>query len=386
MHPVQHAAVAEMDYHHFFPRYFQFYSCSHRALHFILLDNGHVEENHKNIGAFSSGRAKTLQLEKMKLRIIHEVEATEQEDKCLSEYKQEMDLLMQEKMAHVEELRQIHADINAMGNVIKQAEESRNRALNTAKRIHEEYRPLKLDIDDMSECLTKEALDGLGDFKLGGQIIQTVKYANDLVLMAKEETVPQGMVDRLIEIGKCYGMEMNVEKAKVMKISRQPTQVTIEIDQKQLENVKCFKYLGSLLTDDGRRTCEIKSRIAMAKAAFSKKKNLFTSKFDLILRKKLVKCYIWSIALYGAETWTLRAVDQKHLESFEMWCWRRMEISWTDYVRNEEVLFRVSVLELMVYASWFCLAADILNVLAGAGICCVDVRPQHNKYAHLKDT
>jgi hypothetical protein len=72
---------------------------------------------------------------------------------------------------------------------------------------------------------------------------------------------------------------------------------------------------------------------------------------DLITRIKfcegyrsflLVKCYIWSIALYGAETWTLRAVDQKHLESFELWCWRRMEkISWTDHVRNEEVLLRV---------------------------------------------
>jgi hypothetical protein len=47
---------------------------------------------------------------------------------------------------------------------------------------------------------------------------------------------------------------------------------------------------------------------------------------------------IWSVALYSAETWTLRAVDQKHLESFEMWRWRRMEISWTHHVRNEEKL------------------------------------------------
>jgi hypothetical protein len=62
---------------------------------------------------------------------------------------------------------------------------------------------------------------------------------------------------------------------------------------------------------------------------------------DLEARKKLVKCYIWSIALYGAETWTLRAVDQKHLESFEMWCWRRMEISWTGLVRSEEVLLKI---------------------------------------------
>jgi len=132
------------------------------------------------------------------------------------------------------------------------------------------------------------------------------------------------------------------KKTKVMKISRQPSPITIKIDQKQLENVECFKYLGSMLTEDGRCTCEIKFRIAMAKATFNKKKNLFTSKLDFNLRKRLVRCYVWSIVLYGAETWTLRSTDQKHLESFKMWCWRRMEISWTDYVRNEKVLLRVN--------------------------------------------
>ena len=85
-----------------------------------------------------------------------------------------------------------------------------------------------------------------------------------------------------------------------------------------------------------------KVAIGIAKAAFNKKKALFSSTLDLELRKKLVKCYIWSIALYGAETGTVRAVDQKQLESFEMWCWRGVEkISWTDRVRNEEVLLRV---------------------------------------------
>jgi hypothetical protein len=52
----------------------------------------------------------------------------------------------------------------------------------------------------------------LGDFKIGGQIVQTVKYADDLVLMAKEETVLQGMIDRRIETGRCNGVEMNVKK------------------------------------------------------------------------------------------------------------------------------------------------------------------------------
>jgi len=67
-----------------------------------------------------------------------------------------------------------------------------------------------------------------------------VKYADDLVLLRKEEKVLQEMIDELTEIGRCYGMEMNVEKTKVMRMSRQPFTVTIIIDQKQLENVEFF--------------------------------------------------------------------------------------------------------------------------------------------------
>ena len=194
-----------------------------------------------------------------------------------------------------------------------------------------------------SECLTKETPEEFVDFKTGGQIIHTVKYADDLVLLAKEEKVLQDINDKVTGMGGCYGMEMNVEETNVMRISRQPFPVKIVINQKQLENVESFKYLGSMLTYDGRCTCEIKSRIVMAKAAFNKKRALFTNTLDLELRKKPVKCYIWSIALYGAETGTIRAVDRKQLGSFELWCWRRMEkISWADHVRNEEVLPRVN--------------------------------------------
>jgi len=57
-------------------------------------------------------------------------------------------------------------------------------------------------------------LEGFGDFKIGGQIIHTVKYADDLALLAKEEKVLQDMIDKLIEIVRCYGMEINVEKQK----------------------------------------------------------------------------------------------------------------------------------------------------------------------------
>jgi len=74
----------------------------------------------------------------------------------------------------------------------------------------------------------------------------------------------------------------------------------------------------------------------MTKVAFNERKLFCTCIVGLNVRKTPVLCYIWSIALYGAETWALQKLDQKYLDSFEMWCWRRIEkISWTDHVRNE---------------------------------------------------
>jgi hypothetical protein len=66
----------------------------------------------------------------------------------------------------------------------------------------------------------------------------------------------------------------------------------MKIDNKPMENVEEFNYLGSMITNDARCTREIKARIDIARAAFNKKKTLFASKLDLKLRKKLVKCYI----------------------------------------------------------------------------------------------
>jgi len=64
------------------------------------------------------------------------------------------------------------------------------------------------------EFLTKEAVEEFGVFKIGGKIINTLKYADELVLLAKEEKVLQDMIDKLNEIGGCYGMEINVEETK----------------------------------------------------------------------------------------------------------------------------------------------------------------------------
>jgi hypothetical protein len=74
-----------------------------------------------------------------------------------------------------------------------------------------------------------------------------------------------------------------------MTISRQPSPIEFMVDQQQLENMEYVNYLGSMITNDAKCTCEIKSRISIAKAAFNKKKTLFTSNLDLKFKEETSK-------------------------------------------------------------------------------------------------
>ncbi|XP_037938326.1 zinc finger C4H2 domain-containing protein [Teleopsis dalmanni] len=94
-------------------------------------------------------RDKTIALEKLKVKIVKEVKISDDEEKCLDEYRKEMEHLLEEKMSHVEELRQIHADINDMENIIKQTKENQTRSVDMANRVYEEYLALKYQIDHM---------------------------------------------------------------------------------------------------------------------------------------------------------------------------------------------------------------------------------------------
>ena len=82
----------------------------------------------------------------------------------------------------------------------------------------------------LQRILSTETLEVFGDFEIGGRVIRTVKYANGLVLLAKGDTVLQGMIDKLIETGRFYGIEVNAENTKAMRISGQPPTIQIMVD------------------------------------------------------------------------------------------------------------------------------------------------------------
>ena len=136
-------------------------------------------------------------------------------------------------------------------------------------------------------------------------------------------------------------MKININKTKATVIGRKPKKIDKRIKNESVEQVNSFKYLGCNISSNMNCHQEVKQRISMAKQAFNRKKIIFCGLLEKELRKRLVKCFLWSAVLYGAETWTLRRNEQKQLEEFEMWVWIRMEgVKWTDKINNAVVLER----------------------------------------------
>ncbi|KAF6212602.1 hypothetical protein GE061_013128 [Apolygus lucorum] len=117
------------------------------------------------------------------------------------------------------------------------------------------------------------------------------------------------------------------------------------------ESLKClgdagnFKYLGVIVNERWDPEVEIRARIEQARAAFVRMKSFFCDKhLSFGIRYRTLRCYIWSVLLYGVERWTIKIASVNRLEAFEMWCLRRMfRISWVQRVRNTEVLRRAGL-------------------------------------------
>ena len=110
-------------------------------------------------------------------------------------------------------------------------------------------------------------------------------------------------MDRLNAIAKKYSMRINIKKTKTMVVSKKDGRtVSIMIDGQKVEQVKTFKYLGSVIAEDGRCMEDIKQRIGCAKDAFNKRKKLLTKSMNKTLKKRIVKVLVWSVALCECET------------------------------------------------------------------------------------
>ena len=193
-----------------------------------------------------------------------------------------------------------------------------------------------------SEMITR-CLDKENGVSMNGVNLNNIRYADHTVLVDTTEKDLQNLLDVVNEKGRNFSMEMNVKKTKVLVISRdQNIRVNLKLNGQVIEQVKCFKYLGSIITDDGKSQREVSTRIAEAKQAFNRMKTVLTNlKVTMRTRLRVLRSYIEPLFLYGCETWTLMTAERNRLMATEMWFLRRMlKVNRIDKVTNEEVLHR----------------------------------------------
>ena len=130
-----------------------------------------------------------------------------------------------------------------------------------------------------------------------------------------------------------------------MVISRKTNaSVHVKLDGKNIERCTSYKYLGCVVNEKWDMSQEVRSRLEQARNVFVKMNKVFLSRnLNLELRKRMLKCYVFPIAIYGMEGWTLTQALENRIEAFEMGLYRKiLRISWRDRVTNLEVLRRMN--------------------------------------------
>ena len=170
------------------------------------------------------------------------------------------------------------------------------------------------------------ALDGYsGGFRIGGRLINNLRYADDIVLITSLEEELQELVTRVYGAAKEAGMRINVRKTEVMKVCENAPPMSITVNGETISEVSSLKYLGARFNAEALCDEEIKTRLALARERMGKLDPLWRSQaISPSLKARLIQSLVWPILTYGAEAWTLSKDLRCSIEAFEMQCYGRV--------------------------------------------------------------
>ncbi|GFO11985.1 RNA-directed DNA polymerase from mobile element jockey [Plakobranchus ocellatus] len=185
---------------------------------------------------------------------------------------------------------------------------------------------LSPDLFSLYSEIIMRNLENHPGIKVGGQNINNLRYADDTVLIAENKEDLQKLLNIVEEESRKQRLELNSKKTEVMVISRkqESPKCDIFINKVKLKQTEKFKYLGTIISNDGKTNREISARTAQAKINFQKMKTILTNKhISIETRKRALQCYIEPVLMYGCEAWTISKQIQNKLEATEMWFLRR---------------------------------------------------------------
>ena len=172
-----------------------------------------------------------------------------------------------------------------------------------------------------AECIMRntgldEAQAGI---KIAGRNINNLRYTDDTTLMAESEEELKSFLMKVKEESEKVGLRLNIQKMKIM-VSGPIT--SWQIDG---ETVADFIWGGSKITADGDCTHEIKRHLLLGRKAVTNLDSMLKSRnIALPTKVRLVKTMVFPVDMYGCESWTIKKAERQCINTFEVWCWRRL--------------------------------------------------------------
>ena len=190
----------------------------------------------------------------------------------------------------------------------------------------------------LEQIMNKALLDHKGTVYIGGRVITNLRFSDDIDCLARSEHELVNLMNEIDSTSITNGMEINTNKTQIMTNCEGHFNNSISLHGELIESVDTFKYLGSILDDNG-STKEILSRIAQTTASLTKLNPIWNDR-NLTLISKIL--FLHSLAsyifLYACDTWTISKEFQRRITAMDFICLRRLlKISYKDRIINKEV-------------------------------------------------
>ena len=177
--------------------------------------------------------------------------------------------------------------------------------------------------------------------KIAGWNINNLRYADDTTHIAESEEELKSLLMKVKEESEKAGLKLNIQKTKIMASG--PI-TSWQIDGETVETVADFIVLGSKITADSDCSHEIKRRLLLGRKVMTNLDSILKSR-DITLSTKvhLGKAMVFPVVMYGCESWTLKKVEHRRIDTFELWCWRRLlRVPWTARRSDQSILKEIS--------------------------------------------
>ena len=171
--------------------------------------------------------------------------------------------------------------------------------------------------------------------------ISITSDADDTTLMAESKEELKSLLMKVKEESEKVGLKLDIQKTKIMASS--PI-TSWQIDGETVETMRDFIFLGSKITADGDCSHEIKRCLLIERKAMINLHSILKSRIITLLTKvHPVKAMVFTIVMYGCESWTVKKAEHRKIIAFELWCWRRLlGIPWIARRFNQFILKEIN--------------------------------------------